>query len=123
LLRDIMPPLPASKDVRCRYCQAVLPGWLPVATRPDGAMLLRHLSQQHPEVARAVRTLAILTLLLGLAMPALASPVRCTTYEGKTLHRRHTFCDDGTRTVSTYNGQMNPRTHQVEVRCRSLMHA
>jgi hypothetical protein len=25
------------------------PAWLPVAKRPDGAMLLYHLSQQHPD--------------------------------------------------------------------------
>jgi hypothetical protein len=34
---------------RCRYCGRVLPAWLPVARRPDGAMLLGHLSQQHPD--------------------------------------------------------------------------
>ena len=30
-------------------------------------------------------------------------PVRCTTYEEKTLNRLHTICDDGTRGISTYN--------------------
>jgi hypothetical protein len=63
--------------------------------------------------------------------------MRCTTYEEKTLHRLQTLCDDGTGAVSTYNrtldrwdttvtpppgqtctGQLNPRTQQVEVRCR-----
>jgi len=34
---------------RCRFCDAVLPAWLPVAKRPEGAMLLGHLSQQHPD--------------------------------------------------------------------------
>ena len=34
---------------RCRYCGAVLPAWLPVSQRPDGAMLLGHLSQHHPD--------------------------------------------------------------------------
>jgi hypothetical protein len=27
----------------------VLPGWLPAAKRPNGAMLLAHLGQQHPD--------------------------------------------------------------------------
>jgi len=76
-------------------------------------------------------------LLLALASPALAGPVRCTTYEEKTLGRWQTLCDDGTRAVSTYNrtlsrwestvtpppgktctGQLNPKTHQWEGRCR-----
>jgi hypothetical protein len=30
-----------------RVCGAVLPAWLRVPKRPDGAMLLYHLSQQH----------------------------------------------------------------------------
>ncbi len=34
---------------RCRYCGAVLPAWLPVAQAVDGAMLLGHLGQQHPD--------------------------------------------------------------------------
>jgi hypothetical protein len=33
----------------CRCCDRVLPAWLLVAKRPEGAMLLHHLSQQHPE--------------------------------------------------------------------------
>jgi hypothetical protein len=33
---------------RCRFCSQILPAWLPVAKRPDGAMLLHHLSQCHP---------------------------------------------------------------------------
>jgi hypothetical protein len=36
----------------------------------------------------------ILALLLALTSPALISPVRCTTYEEKTLSRWHTVCDD-----------------------------
>jgi hypothetical protein len=32
---------------RCRFCGAELPAWLPVAQRPDGALLLGHLSQHH----------------------------------------------------------------------------
>src|SRR5262245_41173362 len=33
----------------CRCCDRVLPAWLLVARRPDGAMLLHHLSQHHPD--------------------------------------------------------------------------
>jgi hypothetical protein len=40
-----MPP----RRYRCLYCGAVLPAWLPVAKRPDGALLLHHLAQQHPD--------------------------------------------------------------------------
>jgi hypothetical protein len=76
-------------------------------------------------------------LLLVLASPALAAPVRCTTYEEKTLGRLQTLCDDGTRATSYWNrtlrrwestvtpppgqtgtGQLNPKTHQWEGRCR-----
>ena len=76
-------------------------------------------------------------LLLALTTPTWAAATRCTTYEEKTLGRLQTVCDDGTRAVSTYNktlerwdttiteslrklctGRMNPRTWQVEVRCR-----
>jgi hypothetical protein len=83
------------------------------------------------------RALLTLLLLLALASPALAGPVRCTTYEEKTLGRLQTLCDDGTRAVSTYNrtldrwdttvtpppgqrctGALNPRTRQWEGRCR-----
>jgi hypothetical protein len=32
----------------CRYCGWVLPAWLPEAKRPDGPMLLNHLSTMHP---------------------------------------------------------------------------
>jgi len=79
----------------------------------------------------------VLVLLLLLASPVPAGPVRCTTYEEKTLGRLQTLCDDGTRAVSTWNrtlerwestitpppgqtctGRLNPRTQQVEVRCR-----
>jgi hypothetical protein len=42
-----MTQLPAHKRYRCRFCGVTLPAWLPVAKRPDGAMLLYHLSQQH----------------------------------------------------------------------------
>jgi hypothetical protein len=80
---------------------------------------------------------SIMILVLLLASPAQAATTRCLTYEEKALGRLQTLCDDGTRAVSTYNrtlerwdttitpppgqrctGQMNPRTRQVEVRCR-----
>jgi hypothetical protein len=67
----------------------------------------------------------------------MAGPVRCTTYEEKTLGRLQTLCDDGTRAVSTWSptwqwwtttitaspqpsctGKLNSHTQQVEVRCR-----
>ena len=78
----------------------------------------------------------LLVAFLLLVRPAW-SATHCTTYEEKTLGRLQTLCDDGTRAVSTWNrtlsrwestvtsapgkrctGQMNPRTRQVEVRCR-----
>jgi hypothetical protein len=40
---------PPSPYVRCRYCGDVLRGFLPVDHKPNGAMLLHHLSQQHPD--------------------------------------------------------------------------
>jgi len=39
----------SRKRYRCRFCGALLPAWLPVAKRPDGAMLLYHLGQHHPD--------------------------------------------------------------------------
>jgi hypothetical protein len=38
-----------TRRYRCRFCGARLPAWLPAARRPDGALLLGHLSQQHPD--------------------------------------------------------------------------
>jgi hypothetical protein len=83
------------------------------------------------------RRWGLVLLILAWASPALAGSVRCTTYEEKTLGRLQTLCDDGTRAVSTYNrtlerwetiitessrkactGRLNPKTRQVEVRCR-----
>jgi hypothetical protein len=77
-----------------------------------------------------------LALLLILASPALGGPT-CTTYEEKALNRLQTLCNDGTRAVSTWNqtlsrwestvtsrpgqtctGQLNPKTHRWEGRCR-----
>jgi hypothetical protein len=34
---------------RCRSCGRVLPAWLPVAQRPNGALLLHHLADMHPD--------------------------------------------------------------------------
>jgi hypothetical protein len=87
--------------------------------------------------ARSTRAVLTMALLLALASPALAAPVRCTTYEEQTLGRLQTLCDDSTRAVSRYNrtldrwettitssprractGRMHPVTRQVEVRCR-----
>src|SRR5688572_23695802 len=49
------------------------------------------------------RSWAYLVLLLILASPALADPIRCNTYEEKTLGRLHTLCNDGTRATSYWN--------------------
>jgi hypothetical protein len=88
------------------------------------------------DIHRLAVTLAV--LLIALAIPALAGPVRCTTYEEKSLGRWQTLCADGTRAVSTYNrtlerwestvtrppagqtcqGRLNPRTRSWEGRCR-----
>jgi len=38
---------------KCRFCGAVLPAWLPVVKRPNGAMLLYHLGQNHPDRVKA----------------------------------------------------------------------
>jgi len=38
-----------DKRFKCRYCGAVLPAWIPVFNEPDGAMLLYHLSHNHPD--------------------------------------------------------------------------
>jgi hypothetical protein len=35
------------KRFKCKFCGVILPAWLPVAKRPNGAMLLTHLSQNH----------------------------------------------------------------------------
>jgi len=45
----------------------------------------------------------ILAVLLLLPSVALAGPVRCLTYEEKSLGRLQTLCADGTRAVSTWN--------------------
>jgi hypothetical protein len=86
---------------------------------------------------RLLFTLALLLMAVVLLVrPAWSAP-RCLTYEERTLGRLHTVCDDGTRAISTWNqtlsrwestvtpppgqtctGVLNPRTRQVEVRCR-----
>jgi hypothetical protein len=44
------PGLMTTSDKRFigRSCGVVLPAWLSAAQRPNGALLLGHLSQQHP---------------------------------------------------------------------------
>jgi hypothetical protein len=37
-----------TRRYRCRFCGVVLPAWLPVFQRPNGAMLIQHLSARHP---------------------------------------------------------------------------
>lgn len=41
--------MPPRKRYRCRYCGLELLAWLLVAKRPEGAMLLHHLSDRHPD--------------------------------------------------------------------------
>jgi hypothetical protein len=41
---------------RCRSCGLVLPAWLPVAQRPNRALLLGHLADRHPSEARPYLT-------------------------------------------------------------------
>jgi hypothetical protein len=85
---------------------------------------------------RPIATAAVLLFALaGLARAG--SAVRCQTHHEPTLNRLQTLCDDGTRAVSTWSvalerwdttitppqgkactGQLNPRTQQVDVRCR-----
>jgi hypothetical protein len=38
-----------NKRFTCRICGAVLPAWLLMAKRPDGAMLLQPVGQDHPD--------------------------------------------------------------------------
>jgi hypothetical protein len=42
-------PHRSSKRYRCRFCGLILPAWLTAAKQPNGAMLLHHLSQRHPD--------------------------------------------------------------------------
>jgi hypothetical protein len=43
-----MTPPQAHRHYRCRVCGMTLPAWLPVLQKPDGVMLLGHLSQYYP---------------------------------------------------------------------------
>jgi hypothetical protein len=43
---------------RCRFCGLRLPAWLPAAKRPNGAMLLNHLSMNHRAEAAVLVLLA-----------------------------------------------------------------
>jgi len=46
----LVPPTSSpQRRYRCRFYGAVLPAWLPVAKRPNGALLLGHLSRDHPD--------------------------------------------------------------------------
>ena len=47
--------------------------------------------------------LTVLAVLLAVASPAWAGPVRCTTYEERTLNHLQTLCDGGTLAVSTWS--------------------
>ena len=38
----------SGRDMRCKLCGTVLPGWLRVANQPEGAMLLYYLGADHP---------------------------------------------------------------------------
>jgi hypothetical protein len=40
---------PPQKHYRCHVCGRVLPAWLPVFKKPNGAMLLHHLGAMHPD--------------------------------------------------------------------------
>jgi hypothetical protein len=62
-------------------------------------------------------TSLVLLLALAWASPALAGPpVRCTSTYSPTLQRWTTTITASPRQACT--GQVNPRTQQVEVRCR-----
>ena len=59
---------------RCRFCGAVLPAWLPAVQRPNGALLIGHVSQRHPDqigpyLAR-MRTACITTVVLEASVPS-----------------------------------------------------
>ena len=40
--------MPSHRRYRCRFCSACLNACLPVAKRPNGAMLLQHSGIMHP---------------------------------------------------------------------------
>ena len=42
-----------GQSMRCRFCGRILPAWVPVQRKYDGAVLLHHFGQSHPtEVGR-----------------------------------------------------------------------
>jgi hypothetical protein len=43
-----------TRCYRCHYCGRILPAWLPMAKRPNGAMLLGHLSGHAPHRGRSL---------------------------------------------------------------------
>ena len=47
-----MTQVESNKHYRCRFCGVVLNAWLPAAKRPNGALLLGHLAQHHPDEVR-----------------------------------------------------------------------
>jgi hypothetical protein len=87
-------------------------------------------------VALLLLALILLSLVLWASL-SWAATTRCLTYEERSLGRLQTLCDDSTRAVHTWNrtlfrwestitpppgqtceGRLNPKTRQVEVRCR-----
>jgi hypothetical protein len=92
---------------------------------------------RHGTVLALLLLIPVASLGRPMDLAHAGAPVRCTTYEEKTLHRLHTLCDDGTRGVSTYNqvlgrwetlitpppgqrctGPLNPKIRPWEGRCR-----
>jgi hypothetical protein len=51
--KGIMTEPKPAKRFTCRVCGLILPAWLPVAQDPDGALLLAHLGQRHPDRVKA----------------------------------------------------------------------
>jgi hypothetical protein len=52
----VAPDHPTHRRYRCQFCGRVLPAWLPVARRPNGAMRLHHLADRHPSEVRPYLT-------------------------------------------------------------------
>ena len=44
--------LPDLLPVRCKLCQAILPGWFRLGDSPHSSLLMHHLSHRHPEAFR-----------------------------------------------------------------------
>jgi hypothetical protein len=60
-----------------------------------------------------MRCSACALLLLLLASPALAAPVRCQTHHEPPLNRLMTLCSDDTRAVSTWSPTLRQWTTTV----------